>query len=122
MAILTCIYVTAGGYMATAINDFIQGIVMLFGIVTSFKSEHHAKQEFPIIFIDSGNSIFFIRHTQEKEVPYFTLQLDTKNGRVLQNRGEKNCSRTYEVEKFEQLWITTVVMPWINQKKERKTA
>ncbi len=33
MAILTGIYVIAGGYMATAMNDFIQGIVMLFGIV-----------------------------------------------------------------------------------------
>lgn len=33
MAVLTCIYVTVGGYMATAINDFIQGIIMLFGIV-----------------------------------------------------------------------------------------
>ncbi|MBQ6600915.1 MAG: sodium:solute symporter, partial [Clostridia bacterium] len=33
MAVLTCIYVIAGGYMATAINDFIQGIIMLFGIV-----------------------------------------------------------------------------------------
>ena len=33
MAILTGIYVIAGGYMATAINDFIQGIVMLIGIV-----------------------------------------------------------------------------------------
>ena len=33
MALLTGIYVIAGGYMATAINDFIQGIVMLFGIV-----------------------------------------------------------------------------------------
>ena len=33
MAILTCIYVVAGGYMATAINDFIQGIIMLVGIV-----------------------------------------------------------------------------------------
>ena len=32
MAILTGIYVVAGGYMATAINDFIQGIIMLFGI------------------------------------------------------------------------------------------
>ena len=32
MAVLTGIYVIAGGYMATAINDFIQGIVMLFGI------------------------------------------------------------------------------------------
>ena len=33
MAVLTCIYVTAGGYMATAINDFIQGVIMLVGIV-----------------------------------------------------------------------------------------
>ena len=33
MAILTAIYVIAGGYMATAINDFIQGIIMLIGIV-----------------------------------------------------------------------------------------
>lgn len=33
MAVLTGVYVIAGGYMATAINDFIQGIVMLFGIV-----------------------------------------------------------------------------------------
>lgn len=33
MAILTGIYVIVGGYMATAINDFIQGIIMLVGIV-----------------------------------------------------------------------------------------
>ncbi len=33
MAVLTAIYVIAGGYMATAINDFIQGIIMLIGIV-----------------------------------------------------------------------------------------
>lgn len=33
MAVLTCIYVVLGGYMATAVNDLIQGIVMLFGIV-----------------------------------------------------------------------------------------
>jgi SSS family solute:Na+ symporter len=32
MAILTGIYVIFGGYMATAINDFIQGIIMLIGI------------------------------------------------------------------------------------------
>lgn len=33
MAALTCVYVILGGYMATAINDFIQGIIMLFGII-----------------------------------------------------------------------------------------
>lgn len=33
MAALTGVYVVMGGYMATAINDFIQGIIMLGGIV-----------------------------------------------------------------------------------------
>ncbi|MBQ7953877.1 MAG: sodium:solute symporter, partial [Clostridia bacterium] len=33
MAVLTGIYVIAGGYMATAINYFIQGIIMIIGIV-----------------------------------------------------------------------------------------
>lgn len=33
MAILTGIYVIFGGYMATAINDFIQGVIMLVGII-----------------------------------------------------------------------------------------
>lgn len=33
MAVLTAIYVVVGGYMAAALNDFIQGIIMLVGIV-----------------------------------------------------------------------------------------
>lgn len=33
MSVLTGIYVLIGGYMATAINDFIQGLIMLGGIV-----------------------------------------------------------------------------------------
>ena len=33
IAILTSVYVIAGGYMATAINDFIQGLIMIVGII-----------------------------------------------------------------------------------------
>ena len=33
MSALTAVYVILGGYKATAMNDFIQGIIMLFGIV-----------------------------------------------------------------------------------------
>lgn len=33
MAVVTCVYVVVGGYMATVMNDFLQGIVMLVGIV-----------------------------------------------------------------------------------------
>jgi SSS family transporter len=33
MAVVTCIYVVVGGYMATVVNDFLQGIIMLIGII-----------------------------------------------------------------------------------------
>ena len=33
MALLTAVYVILGGYMATAISDFVQGIIMLVGII-----------------------------------------------------------------------------------------
>ena len=32
MAVLTCVYVILGGYMATVVNDLVQGVIMLFGI------------------------------------------------------------------------------------------
>ena len=38
MAVLTGIYVLVGGYMATAVNDFIQGLIMLVGIVAVIAS------------------------------------------------------------------------------------
>ncbi len=33
MAIITAIYVIIGGYMATAVNDFVQGLIMIVGII-----------------------------------------------------------------------------------------
>lgn len=33
MAVVTAIYVIVGGYLATSLNDFIQGIIMIFGII-----------------------------------------------------------------------------------------
>jgi len=41
MAVLTAIYVVAGGYFATAVNDFIQGIIMLCGIVAIIAAVLH---------------------------------------------------------------------------------
>ena len=46
MAVLTAVYVIAGGYMATAINDFIQGIVMLVGIVAVIAAVLNSKGGF----------------------------------------------------------------------------
>ena len=41
MAVLTGVYVIFGGYMATAINDFIQGIIMLVGIIAVIAAVLH---------------------------------------------------------------------------------
>ena len=46
MAVLTGIYVIAGGYMATAINDFIQGIIMIFGIIAVILAVLHSQGGF----------------------------------------------------------------------------
>ena len=33
MALLTAVYLVLGGYLAAAVNDFIQGMIMLIGII-----------------------------------------------------------------------------------------
>ena len=63
-----------------------------------------------------GKSIFFIRHTDAPELPFYTLQLNTKTGEVLQNRGERNRDRTQEVRDFEEQWLAVIVAPWIQKK------
>ena len=64
----------------------------------------------------SGSSIFFVRQTIAPDLPFFTLQLNTKTGKVLQNRGKENCERTPEVRAFEEQWLAVIVAPWIQKK------
>ena len=52
MAVLTGVYVIIGGYMATAINDFIQGIIMLIGIVAVIVAVLNGNGGFYQAFID----------------------------------------------------------------------
>lgn len=63
MAVFTAIYVIAGGFHATALNDFVQGIIMLVGIlavvftVTSKAGGFsNAMQDLGMIRDDSGNT------------------------------------------------------------------
>ena len=46
MSVLTAIYVIAGGYLATAVNDFIQGLIMLGGLVAVISAVLSAKGGF----------------------------------------------------------------------------
>ena len=59
MAVLTGVYVILGGYMATAINDFIQGIIMLFGIVAVIAAVLNGQGGFYNAFIICLNSSAF---------------------------------------------------------------
>ena len=56
MALLTAVYVILGGYMATAINDFIQGIIMLVGIVAV------------VVAVLNGNGGFFEAYIKLSEM------------------------------------------------------
>ncbi len=55
MAVLTGAYVIVGGYMATAINDFIQGIIMLVGIVLVVLAVVYHKGGFVTAISSLGN-------------------------------------------------------------------
>lgn len=50
-------------------------------------------------------AIFVIRRSEYPTQPYFTLELDERQMRVLQNRGLRNCDRTLEVLEFEKKWL-----------------
>lgn len=66
-------------------------------------------------------AIFFIRHIDDPEQPYFTLEFDVDKIMVRQNRGFKNCARTKEVIAFEKEWLK-FVNEVIKKDKNRKAA
>ena len=88
MSVLTGIYVLIGGYMATAINDFIQGIIMLAGITAVILAaivdmyhvdtviiegnSHYSNDEiYNMVIGDSrlaGNSIYLSLKYKNKEI------------------------------------------------------
>lgn len=55
MAVLTAVYVIMGGYMATAINDFIQGLIMLGGIAAVVICAINSKGGFMAAVTSLGN-------------------------------------------------------------------
>lgn len=78
--------------------------------------------------------IFFIRREEEPDMSWYTLNLDKDLARVIQNRGNRNCDRTPEIEAFEKTWLEWVrngakrdkagepVIPGRNKEKEANVA
>jgi len=65
MAVLTGVYVIAGGYFATAVNDFIQGIIMLVGIVAVIGAVLGSKGG----FIDAISSLAHVEDSATSTTP-----------------------------------------------------
>ena len=53
-------------------------------------------------------AIFFIRRRSARQTPYFTLELDVKTLKVMQNRGLRNCERSEDVVAFEEKWLNYI--------------
>ena len=82
---------------------------------------HHCVATYAKRHASGQTAIFFIRHINEPDKPYFTLEFDFKNMCVRQNSGLRHCARTPEVEKFEEKWVE-FVKNTAGAKKERKVA
>ena len=84
---------------------------------------HHCVATYATRHANGRTAIFFIRHTNEPDKPYFTLEYSFKYMRVMQNRGYHNADRTEEVKKFEKQWVEFVKeVAGVKEEKERKVA
>lgn len=75
-------------------------------LIKEGKILHHCVGGYASSHASGKTTIFFIRHINEPMKPYFTLEY--KNGQVIQNRGDHNCSRTEEVIAFEAEWLNYI--------------
>ena len=64
---------------------------------------HHCVGGYAKRHAAGGTSILFIRKVDEPDKPYYTLEY--QGGKVVQNRGLKNCARTETVKLFEEKWL-----------------
>lgn len=74
-------------------------------MINEGKQLHHCVARYAEDHAMGKTAIFLIRQESEPDKPFFTLEWDEKNCRVVQNRGNYNCARTQEVEAFERKWL-----------------
>ena len=76
----------------------------------------------------SGRIILFIRHERRLERSWYTLNVDLKTKKIIQNHGYRNemlPNGTHlcipkEVQDFVLAWTETILNPWVMPKKKQK--
>lgn len=69
---------------------------------------HHCVGTYAKQMAAGKTAIFFIRKRSARQTPYFTLELDVKTLKVMQNRGLRNCERSEDVVAFEEKWLAYI--------------
>lgn len=87
-------------------------------LVAEGKNLNHCVARYASSHAKGETAIFFIRYKDSADTSYFTLELDEKKMRVLQNRGKSNCARTDEVKAFEEKWLAHIKEIKMKEKKK----
>ena len=66
--------------------------------------------------------IFFIRRADAPDKAWYTLQVELKTVKEIQNHGLRNCAPTKEVQEFVDRWLEHVRQLKVAGKKHKKEA
>lgn len=69
---------------------------------------HHCVGGYGPTVAKGESCIFFIRRADAPDKPWFTLQVELKTVKELQNHGMRNCAPTKEVQEFVNRWLAHV--------------
>lgn len=83
---------------------------------------HHCVGTYAKRYSEGKTALFFIRRTEEPEVPYYTLELRERDMTVVQNHGDHNAPQTPEIKAFEQKWLAWAKKQEAARRAEEKKA
>lgn len=69
---------------------------------------HHCVGTYGATVARGDSCIFFIRRADAPDTPWYTLQVELKTVKELQNHGLRNCPPTKEVQEFVDRWLEHV--------------
>lgn len=89
---------------------------------TEGKLLHHCVGTYAKSYAEGKKALFFIRRTEEPEIPYYTLELRERDMTVVQNHGDHNRPQTPEIKEFERKWLAWAKKQEAARRAEEKKA
>ena len=86
-------------------------------LIAEGKALHHCVATYAERHARGDLTIFFIRHKDKPDEPWYTLNFNEKTLSATENRGLRNCDRTEEIRNFENTWLE-----WVRSGRKRRTS